>query len=516
MTALFFATPLGLVALAVPAAVVWLYLYRRRRQTLAVSGLFLWGRPGPQPTAGNRRERLIHSASFWMDLVAAVLLALAAGGLAWRNDTPVPVVILDDCFAMRSRDNHRDAALAAMALLERSGRGALILAGEQPRLAFGLGGITTDTVERLRADYHPDARRGELSAAVGLARELYGHNVDLHLFTNQTPDATPWDDGCVVHRYAGRGGNVAFGQLWRFRPEPRGTERLAASWHNYADTPQEVIFRIESVGGMVHEEQSTLQPDAVAAVEVNLPRSVGEVIVSLVADQDVVAADSIATLPPAGDDDLGYAVRGLPSEATRFVSLALEAAGMRPSESPHLLVTGRGEDAPALVTVRMVPADEPGVVSPPYAVDGAERLCRDLDLSGTTWVAASPLHPDGVADILVAGGDLPLYWRDEGGELHLNISIEHAPLVGEPSWPILWKNLAVHCRDRVSTEQTISLPLYGEASDTTVLAVNAEITAAESGDGSDGFVRLAPWCLAAAIALLGWNWSRGRRRDAWV
>ncbi|MCD8141635.1 MAG: hypothetical protein LUE17_18025 [Planctomycetaceae bacterium] len=156
------------------------------------------------------------------------------------------------------------------------------------------------------------------------------------------------------------------------------------------------------------------------------------------------------------------------------------------------------------------------MISPPYAVDGTERLCRDLDLSGTAWVAASPAQPEGVADILVAGGDLPLYWRDEAGLFHLNISVEHAPLVGEPSWPILWKNLAALCREQVRAGAAASLPLYGAASDTTLLAAAAGTTEAEGRGGQDDGLPLAPWCLAAAVGLLGWNWSSGRRRDGWV
>ncbi|MCD8141634.1 MAG: BatA domain-containing protein [Planctomycetaceae bacterium] len=355
MTALFFSTPLGLVALAVPAAVVWLYLYRRRRQALAVTGLFLWGRPAPRPTAGRRRERLIRSPSFWMDFAAAVLLALAAAGLAVRRDAPSPVVILDDCFAMRSRDNHRDAGREAVALLEQHGKGALILAGERPRLALAMGDVTPATAERLRADYQPDARRGDLAAALELARHLYGPGADPHLYTNQAPETTPWANGLVVHRYAGRGGNVAFGHLWRYRPEPGEPERLAATWCGYAETPQTVAFRIQSAGVTVHAEQAVLEPGAVAAVEVDLPAITEEVTVSLHADEDVILEDSAATLPPAPDADLGYAVRGLTPTATRFVSLALNAAGLQLSESPHLLVTGDEDETPALVTVRMVP-----------------------------------------------------------------------------------------------------------------------------------------------------------------
>ncbi len=516
MTALFFTTPLGLLALAAVAAVVWLYLYRRRRQSRAVTGLFLWGRPGPQPTPGTRRERLLRSRSFWMDLAAALLLALAAGGLAWRSETPTPVVILDTCFAMHSRDNYRAAAQEAMALLERHGKGAVIHAGERPRLVYGMSDVTADMAARLGADYCPDSPRSDLGAAVGMARELYGPNVAMHLFTNQPPEATPWVDGLVIHRFAGRGGNVAFGQVWRYRPEPRGAERLAASWHNYAETAQDVIFSIQSAGVTVHEETGVLQPGEVAAVEVGLPRKAGEIVVSLSADEDVITADSVVRVLPAIGDNLGYAVRGLTPAATRFVSLALDAAGMNQSDSPHLLVTGNRDDASAVVTVRIVPADAPGVVSPPYAVDGAERLCRDIDLSGTTWVGASPSRPEGVEDVLIAGGDMPLYWRDEGGDFHLNLSVEQAPLVGEPAWPILWKNLAVLCRDRLAAGQATSLPLFGTASDTTVLAATAGTTTSARRDGSGGSVRLAPLCMAAAVVLLVWNWSIGRRRDQWA
>jgi len=80
MNAGMFANPLGLLALLAVPAVVALHLYRRRFEPRVVSALFLWGADDRAPVAGRKREPLRTSVSFWSELGAAALLALAFAG----------------------------------------------------------------------------------------------------------------------------------------------------------------------------------------------------------------------------------------------------------------------------------------------------------------------------------------------------------------------------------------------------------------------------------------------------
>ena len=84
-----FANPLGLLALLAVPAVVALHLYRRRFEPRPVSALFLWGADDRAPVAGRKREPLRTSVSFWCELLAVALLALAFSGprSAWTPAT---------------------------------------------------------------------------------------------------------------------------------------------------------------------------------------------------------------------------------------------------------------------------------------------------------------------------------------------------------------------------------------------------------------------------------------------
>lgn len=577
MTNLFFAAPAGLAALAAVGAVVVLYLYRRRRKPLAVTGLFLWGRPQLRTAGGRKRERLIRSRSFWLDLAAALALALAAGGLARRTEQVPLVIVLDDSFAMRSRDGREAARRAASTLFAeaagRGGRVAVLLAGERPAVARAMTAAAPSEGESLFAAYDPVSRVGNLVAAVALAREMYGDGNDIRVVTNQTD--TAYLNGLAAgaaHRIAGAGGNAAFTQLWRYAdPERPGRERLAASWCNYADAPAETVVTVAVEGGegaLLHRAATALPPGGTGTFEVEIAGAADKTwrVELATTGEDAIAEDSLAFLPPQPRAAVTYEVDGLSPVAERSVALALDAAGARRAVDADLLVSVGDRDDGQTLVVRVIEATRPGVATPPYTMDYASPLCRDLDLSGVAWVASSPAVPNDIDDVYIAGGGVPLLWRTGRERFFLNMAVETSPAVNDPAWPILWTNLARHCLERLpglrhtlyrpgeplrfnhGTERltlrlrdadgrptTFSglsprkagryallagaedageiavLPLYGDASDTRLLCVQTETLRLEgAAEGEAQPVDLRGGCLAAALILLFVNWRLAR------
>ncbi|MDR1744980.1 MAG: BatA domain-containing protein, partial [Planctomycetota bacterium] len=376
MSRLFFASPAGLAALAALGVVTILYLYRRRRKPLPVTGLFLWGKPRRQTAGGRTREKLLRSRSFRLDLAAALALALAAGGLSWRVEEARVVAVLDDSFAMRSRDGHTTAREAVAALFaetgKRGGRFALILAGERPAVARAMAEARPAEAARLLAGYDPVSRRGSLAAAVALAREMYGEGLDIHVFTNQAGMA--YLDGVnagSAHRLAGAGGNVAFTQLWRYAdPERPGVELLAATWRNFSEVPAETRVSVVTGGERartLHSEAAALPPGGAGVLEIAVAGEADQTWRVSVASsgEDVIADDSLAFLPPQPSTALTYDLSGLPPATARYVSLALEAAGAKRGDEADLLVSGGEQSDGQTMTVRIVAPTEPGVVTPP-------------------------------------------------------------------------------------------------------------------------------------------------------
>lgn len=458
MSGLFFATPIGLTAIALLGAVAVMYLYRRRRQSLRVTGLFLWGRRRLEASAGRKRETLIRSRSFWLDMAAAVALILAAGGLSWRAEQTPLVIVLDDSFAMRSRDGYLIARAEAAALMDgaarRGGTVGVILAGVQPSVLRSMGPLGAGEAAGLLSRYEPASRRSDLGAAVALGRELNGDGNEFHIFTNRSDSG--FIDGAVagvMHCFAGAGDNVALTQVWRYAvPERPERENLAVVWRNYAKTETETNITVTTDDGAVlHRETRTLPPGGYGVAELE-PRGAAERtwrVAVASSGEDVISADSEAVLPPQPVTAPAYAVRGLTPAAGRYVALALEAAGARPAVAPDLLVLGGDADGEAAMTVRVIAPDKPGMALPPYTLDYGSDLCGDIDLTGVAWAAATPDVVGNPEAVYIAAGTLPLLWRDGPERFFLNMAIEASPVVNEPAWPVLWNNFVNRCAERL-------------------------------------------------------------------
>ena len=582
MSGLFLTFPAGLWALAAVAAVVALYLFYRRYRPLPVTGLFLWGAPRRDGMGGRRVDRPVFGRSFWLDVLAAAMLALALAGPAWRTGTLRTVVVLDDSFSMRARDAHLAARGAAERLLaDAAAAAAVVLAGPEPALLRGMAAIDRAEARAALAGYAPAAAGTNLQAAVALARELFGQGLEIHIFTNREAAAIVPGEGsrAVVHVLPGRGGNLAFGELWREAGERPGRERLILSAVNWNTEVVEATLsvRVDAVetARSLYEETLRLSPGERRQRVIALTAVGRETLTATLSASsgDVIAADSTAWLPPSPAGTVTYAVEGLGGDGARFFRLGLEAAGCVPAAPgtiPDLLVTANGERSGAACTLEITPPGEPGMVAPPYVLDYASPLCRDLDLSAVVWVAASPGTPGTVAESYISAGDLPLYWRSSAVRYHLNLVPEKSPLVYDPSWPALLANLAARTAERrpglgqtlyrpgetlrhghapgsapggvsleaggavaatsrggrplamprspglyavladgMSAGRVAVAPLYGDGSDATALAAAAEtIRFGETDDEGDGVHDLRWAALVAGLLALLANWRK--------
>lgn len=449
MNAFTFANPSGLWALAALAAVAAFYLFYRRYRPRRVTGLFLWGVPQRGDLGGRKAEAPLLSRAFLFDLLAALFFALSLAEPAWRGANGLPLaIVLDSSFAMRARDRHHDAKRDA-ALLARSGagagRGALVaLAAGTPSILFGPGpgGAAATAIE----GHEPFASSSDLQAAVDMVRDAYGLGLDIHVFTNREETLLAGADSALTtHVYAGRGGNLAFGEIWR---DPDGG--IVVAMINYSDSDARAVLRLEAAaGGEPLAETEEFLPAGKRAVASCFVPGVADKTVRLILEtggEDVIAADSVAFAAPVPARVVSYGVTGLSDHAARFVRVALEAAGAVPAgeDGPDLLVAADPESIGRVATLEIPRDGEPVLYPPPLIVDSANRLCRDVRLGDLPWVARDAWAAGAVdaAEVVIAAGGQPLYWRSPDGRLHLNVALESSPLVFSTAWPVLIANLA--------------------------------------------------------------------------
>src|SRR4051812_23982325 len=154
-----FTTPLAFVGLLALPALAAVYLLHNRSRPYPVSSLLLWVDARVTPEGGRRVDRLRPPLAFWLELLALLLLVLAAAGpQVWAAPGARPlVVVLDDSFSMRAGGTDSPRKRAADALLEelrRTPRGSvrLVLAGDRPQV-LGDGSRKAAEVEALLAGW---------------------------------------------------------------------------------------------------------------------------------------------------------------------------------------------------------------------------------------------------------------------------------------------------------------------------------------------------------------------------
>ena len=175
-----FASPAALaLGLTVPV-VVLLWVLRPRRPRRRVPSLMLWPRSSAERQAARPWQRLRNHPLLWLQVAAALLLALTAAGpyLPGSETAAHVVVLLDASGSMRATDTSSDRftlAKGAVRDIARSlGAGqelTLIRLDEAPR-ALVAGATGARQVEAALADESPSFGPADFSAGLALAEGL--------------------------------------------------------------------------------------------------------------------------------------------------------------------------------------------------------------------------------------------------------------------------------------------------------------------------------------------------------
>ncbi len=468
MSRLAFANPSGLWALAAVAVVAVLYLLYRRYRPQPVTGLFLWGTAPRHNDGGRRLDSPLKNRAFWCDLLAATLFALALAGPVITGGRQAVVVILDNSFAMRSRDNHHAAAETARRLLEDADRSAVVLAGTLPRILVDFDRSPGRAAAAITDHYRADEPAGDLAAALTLARDAWGDDPVVHVITNQDAAATSSSSAGRVTRHilSGRGDNLALTDAWRrpSRTEP-GRDRVVAMVRNWSRGERLVRVTLQAgygtapTGDELLIEELRLPAGAGRFVDFTVPQS-PEILWLTVGGpgDDVIPDDSRLALPPPDRRRPTYRLDSAGTGLARFVEPALRAAGAVPAfadaKSADILVVSGWQPESTMrgiaATLAFVAPIHPGIPAPPYFVEGEHQITTDVDLGRVVWTAASgTVENYPIARELVSAGPLPLVWLDDAGRAVVNASLEQNYLFRHATWPVLIGNIVTQAADNL-------------------------------------------------------------------
>lgn len=468
-----FLHPFGLLALAAVPAVVALHLFRRRVRPRTVSATFLWSAQDRTPAAGRRREPLRRSLSFWCEVLAALLLALAFASPRpfGSRDARHLVVVLDQSASMAAIDpegSTRARAVAAVreriAALPSGSRVTLIGSGARPVVLAGPGALPLEARAALDA-YAPGRANHELNPALGLALELAGARAVTVVTDRFEEAAVPPEVELVA--VGAPAPNVGIVAAARRRSEGAAgpTERASLTVANFSSGAAIRTLLLETEDGVPLATRALeLRPGADTHVSFELPEDTPLLVARLAppAGQAAVSDDGLAlddvawlapaprrtlrlasTLPPELGALLGVDAPANPSNIDRWLALVPDAIDtINPSAAHLVLATGLiGGDAWVLGVA--APGAERAHFIGPFLTDAAHRLLDGVTLEGVVWSADPSAALQGAP--IVSAGELTLASEVRDGARVgwlLNFDPARSNLQRSPDWPILLANAA--------------------------------------------------------------------------
>src|SRR6185437_11866347 len=192
----FLTYPLALIAATALPALAAIYILRHKFRRRQVSSLMLWRFRVQSKEGGAKVHRLQLPFLFFLELLALLLLVVAACGPHWKlaRSTRPLIVVLDDSFSMRAVAGNNSAQTRAREALQKLYRfqpppsTRLILAGKEPQLV-GSPARNWSEVSKLLSQWECWSPDASLSAAVTRAAELGKQQANILVLTDHpAPD----------------------------------------------------------------------------------------------------------------------------------------------------------------------------------------------------------------------------------------------------------------------------------------------------------------------------------------
>jgi hypothetical protein len=449
--------PLALVGLVGLPTLIAIYWLRNRFRRQPVSSLMLWIDPSESRSGGPRVRRLQTPWLLLLELLAVLLLVLAAADpyLPGMSGSRPIVVVLDDSFSMLAGGADSPRQRAAKALIEEIRRRnpyttRLVLAGERPQ-ALGDAVHTPAEVAGLLDGWRCQGAAADLDAAVALAGELGGEYALLLVVTDREPDPPPTEEGrlrwwafgkprenlavTAAARLPAEGGDRLLVEVTNFSGEGRAVE-LSVERLDPDGKPAGVlqVFPLELAAGEPRR-LTLLLPEGTGAVRARLP-------------DDELDFDNTASLLSPPRRSVRFDVRVTNATLRSLVERALDATGVavRKAESPDVLVTDAAdapEGTPADAwRVFLLAEKEAGAFAGPFVLDRGHPLTDGLSLRGTVWGGGEGTDLPGAPVVLA--GNVPLLTDTESAgrhDLRWRFRPDLSTLQNGPNWPVLWWNL---------------------------------------------------------------------------
>ncbi len=471
---LFLANPWGLLALLGLPTLVLIHFFQRRSRRVTVSTLFLIEDQRLESRTGRRFERWRGSRSFWLQLLAILLLTWFLVQPRWiREDTVQRVVfVLDDSFSMAAFKPAlgNDLSRVLPEIEQNAAQTEWILLPSSLSAASLYQGGEVDALLAAFEQWQPSAGEHAFDEALRLARARAGPDGRVILLTDHArPDLDPAIERLAVGQSVGNigfaGGTVSEenGQaLWRVFLRNYGGEEVTTTW------------RVETADGapVGSPQPVTLNPARGLEISGTFPNEKTRIVLVLQSSDPFTLDNRIALTIPE-PKRLPVAVEAFTLERGDFLQRLADALPERVSAA-----SGTGEAALRLRFATEYPTDTAGPAQIVFFGRDKGRPPRNARRLGTTeshplmeglaWqglTAALPREtfPSQPGDeVLFWFGERPaIFLRPRGGQRDLvfNFDPADANLARLPSFVLLCHRFAETVRQTLPRPEVLNAEL---------------------------------------------------------
>lgn len=464
-----FAAPAALALLLLAVPVVLLHVLRPRRQAVDVSSTWLWQEISRPVTSATPWQRLRPSVLLLLQLLAVVLLAVAAARPVRVTEAPLSphtVFVIDASGSMAARDGSplrlddaKDRARRLRAQLPSGGIASVVVADTDPHVALSGSDDRRAFDDALRS-IRTIAAPADMATAFTLAASLEtpGLPVGIILLSDGALDESAHRSLVAGTRFVAVGDRSANRAITRLVVEPDGGGlRALVVVRNTAGPAATETLRVDVDGRTEARVQVRLSRGATVEREVPLPE--GSRVEAFIETDDLLAEDDRAFAvasrrPPVRVLHVGPENPFLDRLWAALPGVTVErAATTRPAAGYDLAVYDR-VPVPATLDAPTLAIAPPGgladiavrgtIEAPAIAlVDAEDPLLRGVDLADVLVAEAQQLEAPR-DQVLVASEGGPLLVRgvrDGRAFVYLGFALAASDLPLQVAFPVIGDRL---------------------------------------------------------------------------
>ncbi len=433
---------IGLVAL--PLLMVIYFLFKRSQPKM-VSSLLLWEDQFKSRQSGLRIKNLPLPLTFLLELLALLMLVLAAAmPLLPRDSAGTVNVILDNSYSMLAGSpsaKEKVMRKVKSVLNEFSGRHfRIILAGPSPRNL----GLFKDAAHANAAlsRWKCTAPEAALDNAIAFTRKI-GKKHDLNYVFTDTMTKSNLPENFVWQAYGENLPNTAIVNAVRSTDD---NDRCLVIVANMSDQPasNDIIMSYTKKGKLRKiGKHVLLAPDELKKFTLPVPCGVGKVEVRL--GNDSLETDNLAVLLPEKHKSLRTAVVMKDAKLKKIIVDALKVTGkiVIGAPRPQLYITDTPGASHYFTKLTFYDQGKAKSVTGPFTINRRHPLTQGLNLKGILWGISGKASMRGIP--LVMSGKRTLLsvakHPDNTAEVCFDLAPSHSTLQNTPDWPVFFWNL---------------------------------------------------------------------------